>query len=642
MDITKFYELRTRLYNTAAAGCMTVADDFRLKRAVEDFKPLAAANKAFEKLYALCEKLLSAEKPEAVLPDCIALAEALAVTQGTFADNAETTPASGTLTPVNKASDLKAVISKSAPALWKLSADYRDTLRAPRTIFVFLNELENGKFNENFKIFCEIMCEVCGRTLVPGLKATVKSSGRQLQYIVRLAGSEENEFFRALAQDENSPEKVRLAAISALSCSLENGELLAELYNTGKAKVKAAALLALAEMDAPEAEPIFEKLLENFEKNKKSPIEPIVVSSGKSGKNLIEPVSASSGKACTEFVRKHLAELPDELKSPLDHALASDIALLANKTELDDIYLKLSTKKHADGFASARCKEALLAGLAGTKFKAVQAQIDRLYAKAPKEFSMAKVYSDILNDPASEPVVPNDRYDRGGIIARIKYIPILGGYYMQNYNYELPPLRGSSDKFPEWLIRYIYDSADNAVKLFNELQAPTRDEMLKKAHDHGFKNVNRFDALYMALDKISNKVNPLSNCLRLDHLVNCAPEDQEPLRQATLYLVRKCFPIVGGSFFTVIIIDHLPEITPREHADILVDYTVNDMVMRDRYETYPVLTTLSGRLTDDEMLAALTKLRARVSEWKGRMDDRTVEEELEAIDKCLKGMQSRN
>ncbi len=55
MDITKFYELRTRLYNTAAAGCMTVADDFRLKRAVEDFKPLASVNKAFEKLYALCE-----------------------------------------------------------------------------------------------------------------------------------------------------------------------------------------------------------------------------------------------------------------------------------------------------------------------------------------------------------------------------------------------------------------------------------------------------------------------------------------------------------------------------------------------------------------------------------------------------------
>ncbi len=643
MDITKFYELRTRLYNTAAAGCMTVSEDFRLKRAVEDFKPLASANKAFEKLYSLCEKLFS-EKPDTVLPDCIALAEALAVTQGTFADNAETKPASGKSVSAKKpASSLAAVkelLRKSGDELWKLSADYKDTLRDPRVITVFLNTLENGKFNENFKIFCEIMCEICGKTLVPGLKAGIKSSGRQLQYIVRLSGDEENGYYRALAQDEGSPEKVRLAAISALSCSLENGALLAELFNTGKAKVKAAALLTMAEMDAPEAEPIFEKLLENYEKNKKSPIEPIVVSSGKT-KTLIEPISASSGKACTEFVRKHLAELPDELKTNMDHALASDIAFLANKTELDGVYLTFSTKKHADSFASARCKDALLAGLAGTKFKAVQAQIDRLYAKAPKEFSMVKVYSDILNDPVSEPVVPNDRYDRGGIIARIKYIPMLGGYYMQNYNYELPPLRRSSDKFPEWLVRYIYDSADNAVKLFNELQAPTRDEMLKKAHDHGFKNVNRFDALYMALDKISNKVNPLSSCLRLEHLVNCAPEDREPLRQATLYLVRKCFPIVGGFYFPIIIVNHLPEITPQEHADMLIDYTVNDMVMRDRYETHPVLTAVSDRLTKEEMLAAFAKLRARVSEWKGRMDDNTVEKELEAIDSYVKQIQSK-
>ncbi len=647
MDITKFYELKTRLYNTAAAGCMTVSDDFRLKRAVEDFKPLASANKAFEKLYSLCEKLFS-EKPESVLPDCIALADALAVTQGTFADNAETKPAAGECVSAQKpASSLAAVkelMRKSGDELWKLSTEYKDTLQDPRIITAFLNDLENGKFNDNFKVFGEIMCEICGRTLVPGLKATVKSSGRQLQYIVRLSGDEENELFRALAQDENSPEKVRLAAVSALSCSPENGSLLAELYNTGKAKVKAAALLAMAEMDAPEAEPIFEKLLENFEKNKKSPVEPIFASSGKSGKNLIEPISASSGKACTEFVRKHLAELPDELKSPLDHALASDIALLANKTELDDLYLKLSTKKHADGFASARCEEALLAGLAGTKFKAVQAQIDRLYEKAPKEFSKLKVFSDIMADPYKEPIVPEDQYNTNGLVHSFTYIPILGKYFVLTspfYNIYLLPLRPVGERLPDWLIRKICETADNAVKLFNDLQAPTRDEMLKKAKALGFKDTSRTDALAMAFEKISNIVNPLAYCLRLDHLENCAPEDHEPLRQAMLYLAKKCFPIVGGSYFTVIIIDHLPEITPQEHADMLVDYTVNDMVLRDRYETYPVLTTLSARLTDDEMLAALTKLRARVSEWKGRMDDNTVEKELEAIDSYVKQIQSK-
>ena len=74
--------------------------------------------------------------------------------------------------------------------MWKLSDEYRDTLRDPRVISVFIGELETGKFNENFRIFCEIMCEVCGRGLVPALKASVKDTGRQLKYIARLTGDE--------------------------------------------------------------------------------------------------------------------------------------------------------------------------------------------------------------------------------------------------------------------------------------------------------------------------------------------------------------------------------------------------------------------------------------------------------------------
>ena len=49
------------------------------------------------------------------------------------------------------------------------------------------------------------------------------------------------------------PEKVRIEAISALPCSAENGALLAEIFNTSKGKIKDAALLTMAEMNAPEA-----------------------------------------------------------------------------------------------------------------------------------------------------------------------------------------------------------------------------------------------------------------------------------------------------------------------------------------------------------------------------------------------------
>ena len=92
MNITPFYELRTRLYASAASGCGAVNEDFRLKRAIESFEPLAQANKAFMKLYSDCGKLFTSDSPADVLADCIALADALAVTQGSFSDIAETEP----------------------------------------------------------------------------------------------------------------------------------------------------------------------------------------------------------------------------------------------------------------------------------------------------------------------------------------------------------------------------------------------------------------------------------------------------------------------------------------------------------------------------------------------------------------------
>ncbi len=640
MDITKFYELRTRLYNTAAAGCMTVSEDFRLKRAVEDFKPLASANKAFEKLYSLCEKLFS-EKPEAVLPDCIALAEALAVTQGTFADNAETKPASGTLTPVNKAADLKAVMSKSAPALWKLSADYRDTLRDPRTILVFLKELENGKFNDNFKIFSEIMCRICGKALVPGLKAAVKSSGRQLQYIAKLAGAEENEYFRALASNKKTPEKVRLAAVSALSCSLENGALLAELFNTGNAKVKQAALLAMAEMDAPEAEPIFEKLLEDYNKNIKV---------------VAKALCASSGKACTEFAGKYMLQLKQTAEHSKDKDKRFDAGLelesgaawmLENKTGLEDVFIELEVdrKCEKEGISKGVCNEVLMKGLSGKNKDAVRGQIESLYAKEPKTFRMAKVFSDLLADPDTKPDLSyDDEYDFDTLLHAAYYVPLLDGYYIYHfytYNNDLFPILPFCKRFPEWVFRNMRDAADEAMKKFNELQAPTRAEMVEKAKALGFKDSGSSDALYTAFLRIHFIVDSLTDALHSNLLKNCAPEDREPLRQAALYMARKCVPLIGGKLFTEVIIDCLPEITPQEHADLLADYTINRMVISNHGEIYPVLNTLSGRLTNAEMLAALTKLRERVLEWKGRMDDKAVKKELDAIDDCIGDVKSK-
>ena len=89
MNTTPFYELHDRLYDRASAGCASIAEDFRLKRAVEDMAPLAEASKAFARLRDMCAKLFTKPEPALLLADYIALAGV----QGSFQDVRNRTPA---------------------------------------------------------------------------------------------------------------------------------------------------------------------------------------------------------------------------------------------------------------------------------------------------------------------------------------------------------------------------------------------------------------------------------------------------------------------------------------------------------------------------------------------------------------------
>ncbi len=93
MNTTPFYELHDRLYDRASAGCASIAEDFRLKRAVENMAPLAEANKTFARLGNMCAKLFTEPEPALLLADYIALAGALAVVQGSFQDVRNRAPA---------------------------------------------------------------------------------------------------------------------------------------------------------------------------------------------------------------------------------------------------------------------------------------------------------------------------------------------------------------------------------------------------------------------------------------------------------------------------------------------------------------------------------------------------------------------
>lgn len=70
MNTTPFYELHDRLYDRASAGCASIAEDFRLKRAVENMAPLAEANKTFARLGNMCAKLFTEPEPALLLTEC--------------------------------------------------------------------------------------------------------------------------------------------------------------------------------------------------------------------------------------------------------------------------------------------------------------------------------------------------------------------------------------------------------------------------------------------------------------------------------------------------------------------------------------------------------------------------------------------
>lgn len=89
MNTTLFYELHDRLYDRASAVCASIAEDFRLKRAVENMAPLAEANKTFARLRDMCAKLFTEPESALLLADYIALAGV----QGSFQDVRNRAPA---------------------------------------------------------------------------------------------------------------------------------------------------------------------------------------------------------------------------------------------------------------------------------------------------------------------------------------------------------------------------------------------------------------------------------------------------------------------------------------------------------------------------------------------------------------------
>ena len=264
------------MYATAAAGCGLIAEDFRLKRAVEAFKPMSEVNKVFGRFYQMCEALFTTENTAAQLADCIALADALAVTQGSFQDvsECEVREYELCLKPQTISRQcLEEVKNSLVSGDYNKSAFLQEDMEKaldPRLFPFFIQNLYKGTVV--LESMAAVLLPQLGDSVIPLLKEQVDlitvGPKNRTAYYVRLVskfyGEKANDWYLSLIEGEKNPPSIRAAAIRALACSQENASKVLELYHTQKGVAKNAAALTLAELDPPEAEEIWIKCTKKY------------------------------------------------------------------------------------------------------------------------------------------------------------------------------------------------------------------------------------------------------------------------------------------------------------------------------------------------------------------------------------------
>ncbi len=614
MDITAFYELKNRLYASAAAGCGSISEDFRLKRAIESFEPLSKANKAFEKLYGLCESLIKSENPETELPDCIALADALAVTQGTYKDGSETkeTPKNDMITIEIPRSELEQFydnIPKNAAELWKLPKEKARHVKDPRILRAILHDLENGKETPEIKLSMDMLCRIYGDPLTDILKAEVKNSGKQIKYVETLRGDMENEWYLSLYENTDNPENVRAEAVSAMACSESNTDKLIEIYKTEKGKIKKAAITALAKLDPKEAEPIFAKMSLKFKDSYK------------------DFFAASNCEICTKYVankidKEAVKHHEENAKKTLYRVMytTNDLFMLGSKTG-EDVYKAYMTLKDDPYYTDYAVNFTLIKALKNFENREKTAElINRLYKQDKDYFLLAKTFLDITQNPETPlPTKQKTRTKISQVVNHIYYIPLLEQYYIEpsfaGYGYGLEsPVFPLGERFPKAVLKFLVKISKDAIEEAKEVQNSKNEGMLKIGSPCPNRPVNE---KFMAASKcLQDASSYLGNLAKL-----CNPLDYEEIKNA----VSANFTKESAGFFYnpfssyFIITDFCGGFSADEKIDLITECMLNTL----KYEASTINVTTyvcNIGLDTSDQLRALEHLKKALEELRQKAE----------------------
>ncbi len=271
MNLAQIYELRSRLRASMIAGTNLLSEDFRLKRAVEEMKPMEALSPVFAKIGQLAASLVTegGDNKEAVLMDTITLVDAVLCTQGqvTVTGDVEPIEVTGwgsvvTNAPYSVVKGLVEALTTSGNGHYQFVVDTHEEqphLFSDYRVKSAMVEALGAGYAELAELVAKWLKQE-GEEILPLLQKGFDPKGkkemlRRLQVIQAIAGGKANDFYKKMIPD--AEKDIRNELILALRHNQDNVAFLQELLKSEKGKAKKMAYYALAEMEDANAEKVF-------------------------------------------------------------------------------------------------------------------------------------------------------------------------------------------------------------------------------------------------------------------------------------------------------------------------------------------------------------------------------------------------
>lgn len=264
MNLQPLYDVKARLEQAAIAGTGLLAEDFRLQKAAENLKPLAAASPVFAKIDNGLQNLLSApaEERSGQLLDLLALVDAVVYTQGACGMSGELAPlptGSGTCESLSYGQLqplLEALTSTGGGRtnlikdVWENHPEYFGDFRVLPFVILGLGE----SYAELADLIADIL-KAQKPEITRLLKKDFDPAGkrdmvRRVEVISALEGTAATPWLREVLPE--AKKDVRTAVITALGADSQNTEFLLELSKGERGSNRDAALQSLALQEGEE------------------------------------------------------------------------------------------------------------------------------------------------------------------------------------------------------------------------------------------------------------------------------------------------------------------------------------------------------------------------------------------------------